>query len=83
MNTGGSFGCNPLRQEIGLGDATAISAVEIHWPGSGTVQTLTGLELDKCYRIREDAKSAEPVALKTFSFSTSAGADAHHHHEHN
>ena len=54
VNTGGSFGCNPLRQEIGLGDATAISSVEIRWPGSGTFQNVMGLEMDKCYRVREN-----------------------------
>jgi hypothetical protein len=79
VNTGGSFGCNPLRQEIGLGDAISVNAIEIRWPGSGTIQTITGLALDKCYRIREDAKSAEPVTLKTFSFRL-PGAGAHHHH---
>ncbi len=35
--TGGSFGANPLRQEIGLGRATRIESLEIRWPGSGTV----------------------------------------------
>jgi hypothetical protein len=80
LSSGGSFGCNPLRQEIGLGDATTITGVEIRWPGSGTVQTLTGLEIDKCYRIREDAKSAEPVTLKTFLFRVPEPSEAHHHH---
>jgi hypothetical protein len=42
-----------LRQEIGLGDATAISSVEIIWPSPGTTQTVEGLELDHRYRIRE------------------------------
>ena len=79
MNSGGSFGCNPLRQEIGLGDATAIHSVEIRWPGSGTVQTLSGLKIDTCYRVREDAKKAEPVPLKRFSFPA-PGPHAHHHH---
>jgi hypothetical protein len=82
VNTGGSFGCNPLRQEIGLGDATAINSVEIRWPGSGTVQKLTGLEMEKFYRIREDAKTAEPIALKTFSFRLPGAADSHQHHHH-
>ncbi len=80
VNTGGSFGCNPLRQEIGLGDATAITSVEIRWPGSGTVQTLGGLELDKYYRIREDAKMPERLALKTFAFRTPGSLETHHHH---
>jgi len=82
VNTGGSFGCNPLRHEIGLGDAAAIKSVEIRWPGSGTVQKVTGLELDRCYRVREGAGSAEPVALKSFSLpkpDAHAGHDHHHH----
>jgi hypothetical protein len=82
VNTGGSFGCNPLRQEIGLGDATAISSVEIRWPGSGTVQTVTGLNMDKAYRLREGAESAEPIAMKSFSFRVAGAKDAHHHHHH-
>jgi hypothetical protein len=79
VNSGGSFGCNPLRQEIGLGDATAIKSVEIRWPGSGTVQTVTRLNLDACYRVREDKQEAEPMPLKRFSFPA-PDAHAHHHH---
>ena len=59
--TGGSFGSNPLRQEIGLGRATRIESVEIRWPGSGTVDRLTGLALDRAYRIREGTGIAEPL----------------------
>ena len=59
--TGGSFGSNPLRQEIGLGPATRIESVEIRWPGSGTVDRLTGLALDRAYRIREGTGIAEPL----------------------
>ena len=79
VNTGGSFGGNPLRQEIGLGDATGITSLEIRWPGSGTVQTLTGLQLDSAYRVREDAKQAEVVPLKKFAFRL-PGRNAHQHH---
>jgi hypothetical protein len=80
VGTGGSFGCNPLRQEIGLGDATAIKSVEIRWPGSGTVQTLTGLGMDQFYRVREDANAAELVKLKVFSLPQPNSQAAHHHH---
>ena len=59
--TGGSFGSNPLRQEIGLGRATRIEAVEIRWPGSGTVDRLTDLALDRAYRVREGTGVAEPL----------------------
>ena len=53
VSSGGSFGSNPLRQEIGLGAATAIMGVDILWPGSGTRQTVTDLELDHSYQVRE------------------------------
>jgi hypothetical protein len=59
VSSGGSFGSNPLRQEIGLADATAITAVDIRWPGSDSRQTVTGLKLDHSYQIRE----GDPVAL--------------------
>jgi hypothetical protein len=80
VNTGGSFGCNPLRQEIGIGNATAIRSVEIRWPGSGTVQTMTGLTPDNFYRIREGTNTAERVTLKRFAFRAPGPSDAHHHH---
>jgi hypothetical protein len=62
VSSGGSFGSNPLRQEIGLGDATGIAGVDIRWPGSDTRQTLQGLQLDHSYQIREGDNS--PVAMK-------------------
>ncbi len=63
--TGGSFGSNPLRLEIGLGKATAIETVEIRWPGSGTVDRLDGLALDRAYKVREGSGSARPVDRPT------------------
>ena len=59
--TGGSFGSNPLRQEIGLGRPTRIESLEIRWPGSGTVDRLTGIEPDRAYRIAEGTGTAEPL----------------------
>jgi hypothetical protein len=57
-----SFGGSPARQEIGLGDATAIESVEIWWPASGTRQTLKDLALDSFYEVTEGgaAKKLEP-----------------------
>jgi len=79
MNTGGSFGANPLRLEIGLGKATRIAGVEILWPGSGTRQTVRGLELDRFYVIREGDEKPRVVELKSFKFSA-GDPHAHHHH---
>jgi hypothetical protein len=85
VNSGGSFGSSPLLQQIGLGNATAVTSVEIFWPASGIRQTLTGLALNHAYRIRED--SSKPVAfdLKRIEFGSVTGpAHAHegHAHEH-
>lgn len=80
VNTGGSFGGNPLRQEIGIGGAAQVKSVELHWPGSGTVQKITGLERDRCYLIREDGTNAEPMVLKSFSFRKGGTQAGHHDH---
>jgi hypothetical protein len=42
VSSGGSFGGSPLRQQIGLGDATRIASVEILWPATGQTQRLAG-----------------------------------------
>jgi hypothetical protein len=75
VSSGGSFGSNPLRQEIGLGDATAVTAVDIRWPGSDTRQTVSGLELDRAYEIREG--DATPVALKLHPVNLDHGTMNH------
>jgi hypothetical protein len=78
VNSGGSFGSSPLRQEIGLGDAVAISSLEAVWPASGIHQVLGNVDLDHAYRIRED--SSEPIAwqLKRIEFAPMS-AHAHGH----
>jgi len=63
VGPGGSFGASPLRQEIGLGNATSIREVRIDWPGSGTAQTLGGLLLDRFYLVREGETQARPLDL--------------------
>ena len=77
VSTGGSFGANPIRQELGLGSATQVLALDILWPGSGTHQTITNLPADHFYRLHEDG-GAEPVPLKRFTFPS--GLDQHSGH---
>ncbi len=81
VSTGASFGGNPLRQEIGLGDATEIREVEIRWPGSGTVQKVSGLQLDQFYRLREGTPAPEWVPLPKFALPgpDAPGGTPHHH----
>ncbi len=64
VGSGGSFGASPLRQEIGLGRASAIRMVTIGWPASGTTQTLNGLELDRFYEVKEGEPAARQVTPK-------------------
>jgi len=66
VGPGGSFGNNPFRQAIGLGNATAIKQVSIHWPASGIDQTVTNLTMDHFYKIKEGDSNAEPWQVPTF-----------------
>jgi hypothetical protein len=79
VGSGGSFGANPLRIELGLGQASRIVVVDITWPGSGTRQQLKNLEMDHGYRVIEGDPKPQPMILKTFKFATD-NPHAHHHH---
>ena len=61
LGSGGSFGASPLRQEIGLGPATAIARVEISWPVTGETQTIEGLQPRHRYHVREGEARATRV----------------------
>ena len=73
VGSGGSFGANPLRLEIGLGDASQIKQVEIFWPTSRITQILTNLQMDQAYKIREDQTQATPTVLARFDLPSGAG----------
>lgn len=53
VNTGGSFGASPLRSEIGIGEATIIDEMEIHWPASKLVQIFHNVHPNQFIRIIE------------------------------
>lgn len=53
IGSGGSFGCNPLRESIGLGKATEIKRLEIHWPASDETQVFESLPPSQFLRITE------------------------------
>ena len=62
VGSGGSFGGAPLRQEIGLGDARAVTWVEVFWPASGETQRVDGLQPRRRYLIREGTREASERA---------------------
>ncbi|MEZ6037849.1 MAG: CRTAC1 family protein [Planctomycetota bacterium] len=63
VNSGGSFGANPLRQTIGTGKATTIARLEIRWPRSRKVQVLENVAVDQTIRVTEGKDGFEVVAL--------------------
>ena len=68
VNSGGSFGGNPLRQNIGLGRAERIERIEVFWPTTGLSQTFTDVPMDGAIRIVEGQSQYLPVPLKPFRF---------------
>jgi len=68
VHSGGSYlSQNDLRIHFGLGAATKIDKVEIHWP-SGKTETLTNLATDQYYSVVEGlgivpAEQARPKAI--------------------
>ncbi len=68
ITAGSSFGGNPLACTVGLGSATAISAVEVSWPTSGTRQTFRDVPVDQSIAITEGQQEfrlldAPPIQL--------------------
>lgn len=73
VNAGGSFGCSPLRREIGIGQATMIDEITVTWPASGIVQVIKDVKPNQFIQITEGKDSFEPVALKTLTFKKKDG----------
>ncbi|HKB06987.1 MAG TPA: CRTAC1 family protein [Candidatus Polarisedimenticolia bacterium] len=65
--TGGSFGGNSLQQEIGLGTASKIEAIEVRWP-AGQTQTYGDVAMDRIYRIVEGETAPAPVEQRVVHF---------------
>jgi hypothetical protein len=78
LNSGGSFGSNPLMQQIGIGQATTIKKLEIKWPGCNHVQTLENIKADQQLHITEGNNKYVVKKYKTFNMLSSSGHDMHH-----
>ena len=55
VNSGGSFGANPLCQTLGLGTATHVEQLVIRWPTSNTEQVFHQLPADQLIIVLEGA----------------------------
>lgn len=70
VNSGGSFGCNPLRQHIGIGKAKFIDELEIRWPTSGTTQVFKNIVPRQFITIEEGNDNIANQSLKRLSFAS-------------
>ncbi|HYC00975.1 MAG TPA: CRTAC1 family protein [Candidatus Limnocylindrales bacterium] len=61
VGSGGTFGANPLRQEIGVGKAERVGRIEVHWPTTGESQVFEDLAVGRHYRITEGSDEIEEV----------------------
>ncbi len=61
VDSGGSFGGNPLRQHIGLGPAKRVERLEVFWPKTKKRQVFKDLAVDQAIRVTEGASTAEQL----------------------
>ena len=73
VNSGGSFGANPLRKEIGIGRAKQVDELVITWPTSGIVQTFKNLAPDEFLKIREGKNEIVKMNLRNIHLLDYAG----------
>jgi hypothetical protein len=66
---------------MGLGDATSIRTLEIHWPASESTQTFHDVALDQIVKIREGDSAIAPVKVKRLNLLSGTGVvPVHQHH---
>lgn len=68
VNSGGSFGSSPLRQEIGIGQAKMIDEIEIKWAGSSAVQYFKNVAPNQFLNITEGNAQYKTTQLTKLIF---------------
>ena len=71
VNSGGTFGGNPLRQTIGLGSASKIETLEIFWPTTNITQTFHDVPSNQFIQIVEGEEKYTKFTLKRLKLSKS------------
>jgi len=77
VNSGGSFGANPLRQTIGLAGAERIRSLRIYWPTTRRTQSFHDIAADQVIRIVEDEDKYTTVGLKRLLLGGTPRPDQH------
>jgi hypothetical protein len=68
VNSGGSFGSNPLRQHIGIGQAGVVDQIEIQWPATNQTQVFKNVPAGLNIRIKEGATAFTTYKLAPYDF---------------
>ncbi len=76
VNSGGSFGSNPLRQHLGIGQANIIDKIEIYWPATGQTQVFRNVTAGQNIRIKEGDSNFSTYKLAQYKFQ----GKVHKHH---
>ena len=66
VNSGGTFGGNPLRQTIGLGGADRIERLEVFWPTTGETQRFADVPRDRFIRVIEGEPGYTVIELDVY-----------------
>ena len=62
--SGGSFGCSPMRQTLGLGrSGPVIHTLEVYWPTTDRTQRFTDVDADQAIRIVEGERTYTRLQL--------------------
>lgn len=69
VNSGASFGSNPLMQHIGIGRAAIVKRIEIKWPVSKTIQVFENIQPGQTIKIKEGSNSFTTISTKQVDFS--------------
>ena len=80
VNSGGSFGASPLRQEIGLGKADRIIELKVYWPVTKKLQRYKKLQKNQYYLVSEGQEELRNLELKPVPFQKNMTADHGHRH---
>lgn len=68
VGCGSSFGCNPLRLHVGLGDTTDVVEVLVRWPGQVEPERFSGVQPGGAYELRESSGQSVEQPLKSITW---------------
>ncbi len=71
LNSGGSFGANPLMQHVGIGQALVIKSIEVQWPGSNTIQQFDNVLADQHIVLKEGESTVQTIKHTKVEFTSS------------